>query len=112
MFIAFIPFSTALISEYGDQPISEVIYGINISTVLIFTYLQWRNATKEHQLVSADLESKFITRMSRRMIVGIILYLMATAVSFLNTEVSLMLFVLIPIYYLIPTHYYGSTQSA
>jgi uncharacterized membrane protein len=34
MFIAFIPFSTALIGEYGDQQISVIIYGINIITVL------------------------------------------------------------------------------
>lgn len=112
MFIAFVPFSTSLISEYGDQPISEVIYGINITIVLIWTYLQWRYATKEHQLVSTDLDPKFIAKMSRRIILGLILYPMAIGVSFLNTQFGLILFVLIPIYYLIPTHYYGSKWIA
>ena len=111
MFIAFIPFSTALIGEYGDQPISEVIYGINITIVLVWTYLQWRYATKKHQLVNSDLEPKFIAIMSRRIIVGLILYPIAIAVSYLNTQVSLILFILIPIYYLIPPRYYGSKQD-
>lgn len=110
MFIAFIPFSTSLISKYGDQPISEVIYGFNISAVLALTYLQWRYATKEHKLVSTDLDPKFIAKMSRRIIVGLILYLISIAVSLINTQVSLILFVLLPIYYLIPTRYYGAKR--
>jgi uncharacterized membrane protein len=87
MFIAFIPFSTALIGEYGDQQISVIIYGINIIIVVVWAYLQWKYATKEHRLVDSDLDPKFIAIMSRRTIVGIILYAFAIAVSFLNTQV-------------------------
>jgi uncharacterized membrane protein len=66
MFIAFIPFSTALIGAYGDQQISVIIYGIDIIIVLVWTYLQWKYATKEHRLVDTDLNLKFIARKSRR----------------------------------------------
>jgi uncharacterized membrane protein len=106
MFIAFIPFSTALIGAYGDQQISVIIYGINIIIVIVWSYLQWKYATKEHRLVDSDLDPKFITRMSRRIIIGIILYLIAIAVSFLSNQASLIIFVLIPIYYLIPPQYF------
>ena len=41
MFIAFVPFSTALIGEYGDQQISVIIYGINISVVGFWEYVRW-----------------------------------------------------------------------
>ena len=106
MFIAFIPFSTALVGAYGEQQISVIIYGINIIIVLVWSYLQWKYVTKEHHLVDNDLDPKFITKMSRRSIVGMVLYAIATATSFLNTQVSLVLFVLIPIYYLIPPQYF------
>lgn len=106
MSIAFIPFSTDLIGEYGDQPISEIIYGINIIIVIIWAYLLWKHATKEHRLVDSDLDSKFITRMSRRIIVGAIVYMIAIAVSFLSTQASLILFILIPVPYLIPPQYF------
>ena len=56
MFIAFIPFSTALIGSYGDQQISVIIYGINIIIVLFWTYLQWKYATRERHLVDNDLD--------------------------------------------------------
>ena len=106
MFIAFIPFSTALIGTYGNQQISIIIYGINIIIVLFWAYLQWKYATKEHRLVDSDLHPKFITKMSRRIIVGMILYMIAIAVSFLSTQASLILFILIPVYYLIPPQYF------
>jgi uncharacterized membrane protein len=111
MFIAFIPFSTALIGEYGDQQITVVIYGINIIMVLFWAFLQWKYATRKHHLVDSDLHPKFIAKMSRRSIVGLILYVIAIAISFLNTQVSFILFVLIPIYYLIPPRYYGFKQD-
>ena len=107
MFIAFIPFSTALIGAYGDLQISVIIYGINIIIVLVWAYLQWRYATKEHRLADSDLDPKFITRMSRRIIVGAILYMIAIAVSFLSTQASLILFILIPVHYLIPPQYFS-----
>jgi len=106
MFIALIPFSTALIGEYGDQPISEIIYGINIIIVMIWASLQWKHATKGHRLVDSDLDPNFIAKMSRRVYVGQLLYLFAIAISFLNTQVSLLLFMLIPSYYLIPAEFW------
>jgi uncharacterized membrane protein len=106
MFIAFIPFSTALIGAYGDQQISVVIYGINIFIVLVWAYTHWKYATKERRLVDIDLDPKFIATMSRRLIAGMIFYAVAIAFSFLSTQASLVLFVLIPIYYLIPSKYY------
>ena len=71
MFIAFIPFSTALIGQYGDQQISVIIYGINIIIVQTWACLQWKYATKEHRLVDSDLDPKFIVKMSRRLILRI-----------------------------------------
>jgi uncharacterized membrane protein len=111
MFIAFIPFSTALIGAYGDQQISVIIYGINIIIVLVWAYLQWKYATRERHLVDSDLHPKLIAIMSRRLIAGMILYAFAIAVSFLNTQVSLILFILIPIYYLIPAKYFWLRSS-
>lgn len=102
MFIAFIPFSTALLGEYTDQQISGAIYGINIAIAGSWASLQWWYATRGHRLVDSGLDPKFITIMSRRGIIGIIIYLTAAALSFVNTNVSLVFFILIPVFYLIP----------
>jgi uncharacterized membrane protein len=108
MFVAFIPFSTALLGEYYDQQISVVIYGINIAITAFWTYVQWWYAAKDHRLIDLDLDPTFITIMSRRSLIGPIIYLIAVALSFISIQVSLVLFVAIPIYYLVPARKYKS----
>lgn len=102
MFIAFIPFSTALLGEYTDQQISVVVYGINIAMAGFWASIQWWYATKEHRLVDSDLDMNFIKIMSRRGVIGIISYLIAVVLSFASIYVSLVLFMVIPVYYLVP----------
>jgi uncharacterized membrane protein len=101
MFIAFVPFSTTLIGEYGDQQISVIIYGINISVVGFWEYVRWWYATKDHHLGDSDLDPTFITIMSRRFLLAPIIYLIAVAISFVSIQVSLVLFIGTPLYFLI-----------
>jgi uncharacterized membrane protein len=101
MFVAFVPFSTSLIGEYGDQQISVIIYGINISIVGFWEYVLWRYATKDHHLVDSDLDPTFITRVSKRFLLGPTIYLIAVAISFVSTQVSLVLFIATPLYFLV-----------
>jgi uncharacterized membrane protein len=100
MFIAFVPFSTSLIGEYGDQQISVIFYGINISIVGFWEYVRWWYAIKDH-LVDIDLDPTFITIMSRRFLLGPTIYLIAVAISFASTQVSLVLFIATPLYFLV-----------
>lgn len=51
MFIAFIPFSTALLGEYNDQQISVVIYGINIAVAGFWAAVQWWYATRKVRII-------------------------------------------------------------
>jgi uncharacterized membrane protein len=101
MFVAFVPFSTSLIGEYRDQQISVIIYGINISIVGFWEYVRWRYATKDHHLVDSDLDPTFITIMSKRFLLGPTIYLIAVAISFVSTQVSLVLFIATPLYFLV-----------
>jgi uncharacterized membrane protein len=102
MIIAFIPFSTSLLGEYGDQQISVVIYGINIAMAAFGAYVQWWYAARNHRLVDSDLDPVFIKIMSRRGLVGPIIYLIAIGISFISIQVSLILYIAIPLYYLVP----------
>ena len=102
MFIAFIPFSTALLGEYTSQQISVVIYGINIAVAGFWARVQWWYAAKDYRLIDPDLEPTFIRIMSRRGTIGIVIYLIAATLSFVSIIASLVLFIVIPIYYLVP----------
>lgn len=101
MFIAFVPFSTSIIGEYGDQQISVIIYAVNISIIGFWEYIRWKYATKDHQLVDSDLNRTFITKMSRRFLLGPTIYLIAVAISFVSTQLSLVIFIATPLYFLV-----------
>ena len=102
MFIAFIPFSTALLGEYGDQRISVIIYEINLTIAAFWANVRWWYATKDHRLVESNLDLDFIKMMSRKYLVGPIMYLVAIAVSFASIETSYAIYIATPLYYLVP----------
>ncbi len=56
---------------------------------------------KEHRLVDSDLDSRLITLVSRRFLLGPTIYLIAVAISFVSTQVSLVLFIATPLYFLV-----------
>jgi len=101
MFIAFVPFSTSLIGEYGDQQISIIIYAVNIGIIGFLEYIRWRYATKDHQLVNSDLNPTFIIKMSKRFLLGPVIYLIAVAITFVSTQLSLVMFIDTPLYFLV-----------
>ncbi len=102
MFVAFVPFSTALLGKYNDQQISVIIYGINIIIIGSLINVKWWYVTKNHCLIDKNLDSSFVRTMSRRFLVGPIAYLIAVAVSFVSIETSLILYIATPLYYVIP----------
>lgn len=77
-----------------------MIYGINIAVAGFWAAVQWWYATRDHLLIDHSLEPNFITRMSRRGVIDTIIYLTKAAMSFASTTVSLVMFIVIPIYYL------------
>jgi uncharacterized membrane protein len=98
MFIALIPFSTSLLGEYIDQQISVLIYGINLIIALSLNYLHWRYATIKHRLVDSDLDPIFITLVAKRHLIGIIIFMIAIIVSFVNINASIILYLFVPLY--------------
>jgi uncharacterized membrane protein len=102
MFISLIPFSTTLLGEYPDQQISVIIYGINLVILISLNYLHWWYATKDNRLVDSNINREFITIVSRRYLVGIFMIFISIAVSFININASLLMYIGTPLYYLIP----------
>lgn len=102
MFIALIPFSTSLLGEYGNQQISVLIYGMNLIICSFWNYVHWWYATKNHRLIDTNLDSYFIKIESIRYLINICMYVFAILISFININISTLLYIATPIYYLMP----------
>lgn len=102
MFIALIPFSASLLGEFGNQQFAILVYGINLIICSSWNYLHWWYATRNNRLVDKDLDPSFIKRELGRYSISILMYIIAILVAFVNINLSILLFVATPLYYLMP----------
>jgi uncharacterized membrane protein len=98
--ISFVPFPTGLQSAYRHDELAMILYaGTHIvcgSSLLLI----WIYASAGHRLINRRTSSSVIRSMSRRIAFTPILSLCAIPVSFLNIDLSRILFLAIPIAYL------------
>ncbi|GAB3954002.1 TMEM175 family protein [Spirosoma harenae] len=94
MFVSLIPFSAALLSEKKLSKFSVLVYGSNLIAVLLAFYAQWWYATHNHRLIDPKLDNRIVSIVKKRMIIQVGFFFVALAVSYLNTTVSLILFLL------------------
>jgi TMEM175 potassium channel family protein len=102
MCIVFIPFPTALVGEYPQQRVSIVIYGGTLVITGLVLQLLWWYATSENRLVDREIDPQLVQRATRRNLTAPLIYLLAIGVSFLSVQISLIIFILVPVYYIFP----------
>lgn len=103
MFVALIPFTASLLSEKKLNQFSVFMYGINITAVLTAFYIQWWYATCRHRLIHAKLDARIVQDVKKRMIIQLIAFAIAMAISYLSPTISILLFLLIQLSYLFVT---------
>lgn len=99
MFVALVPFTTTLLSDFGNTALGEVIFALNLFILgLLFIFI-WIHATRYHRLIDDDLDDAAIAGMTKRLLVLPAAPLAVLIVSpFLPSYASL-LYVLMPILY-------------
>ena len=95
MVTCLLPFSTSLIGEYRDQEIAILVYGGNSIIIASLLYIQWWYATTRGRLVDENLNPVVKTASSRRLLFGIIVYLITIGVSFVYIQLCVFLFAII-----------------
>jgi uncharacterized membrane protein len=102
MCVAFVPFSAALIGEYRHEQIAVIIYGVNLIVVGACLYLHYWYATQNYRLVDADLPQQQVEATKRRILMAPIICLAAIGLSFISTTLSIILYLVLPIPYILP----------
>lgn len=99
--VALLPFSTALLSANPDLFIALAIYGSNLILIGLALYWHWIYAIGNN-LVKKET-SKFIIRYAvLRCITAPFFYVFAIIIALLNPGISLIIFAIIPLLYIIP----------
>lgn len=99
MAIAFIPFSTSLIADYPHEVLAILIYGTNVMLAGVALLVHWKYASGPGKLVLQPIDRRLSAIMSRRILLGIGYYAVATLLAFVSPIVSVILFAGLPLPY-------------
>ena len=97
-----VPFSTAFLAENVTTVAAVVLYGLNLSLAALALLAHWRYAMARPALVESPPAASAIRQQSRRILVGPLLYLLGMLLAPLNTWLSIGLYLLVPVYYVLP----------
>jgi uncharacterized membrane protein len=101
MCVAFLPFSAALLSEYGASRNAVLVYGGNLLLAGLFLDQGWHHAVRRN-LLGRELSPEACRGISRRTRGGFLVYLVSTLLAFADPRLSLLGFIVVPIAYIRP----------
>ncbi len=106
LFVAFIPFSTAVLGEHlrersHDANVAAIFYSGTFVVTAIFYNLLWQVAARGHRLI-VEGSRDAADEVTRRFRPGVPLYVIATALAFWNVGASIAANGAIAAFYLLP----------
>ena len=107
MCVAFIPFPTAVLSEFFEGTAAEratagALYSGTLLLTAIFFTLLWLYATGSHRLLDERLDPVLVRGMTRRYMLGTFFYLLAFLLAFVSLTASLALILILALIFILP----------
>ena len=88
-----LPFSASLLGEYSQQQVSIFVFGANSIMIASLVCIQWWYALSHYStLVHENLDPIIKTTSLRRLLFGIVVYLIAICISFVDVRLSIYFF--------------------
>jgi uncharacterized membrane protein len=101
-FVALVPFSTALFAKFYLDEIAIIVYGSNLIMIGLIMYVQWLYATRNHRLIDKELPLNVIRFAKIRSIFPPIMYSIALLMGMINFKISMVIFTVVPLLYILP----------
>lgn len=98
MFIALVPFSTSLVSSFGQYELSQIIFDLNIFVIGSLFYINWNYAVKKGYISEKAIQYEKPLKKSN--LFTPLIALIAIGLSFINPHLSSAVFLFIPVIYL------------
>jgi uncharacterized membrane protein len=95
MAVAFLPFPSALLGEYGDQQLVVAIYGGSMAVTRLLLSAVWWYASIGRRLIASDLDPGLIRAHHVRGVVIPLIFLISIGISFISVRVAIYSWVLL-----------------
>ena len=106
LFIAFLPFATAVLAEAFhqrvDQDIAAAFYGSTLTVIGLFVNFMWRYCSRNPELLSHTITPEQIKAIGKHYALGPIGYAVAALSAFISPWVSISIFIGLNVFFLWP----------
>lgn len=102
MVVCLVPFSTRFLAEYTLQWYAIMLYGINLSLCNLTLYIQWSYGIKKASLMERELPGEVRKEARKLFLLSPVVYTVAILLSFYVPVLSIVIYVLTPLLYLLP----------
>lgn len=102
MIVCLVPFSTRLLAHDKLQWYAIMVYGLNLSLCNLTLYSQWLYGINKPDLMTRELPNEVRREAKALFLISPVVYSIAFAVSFWKPQISIAIFVVTPILYLLP----------
>jgi uncharacterized membrane protein len=106
MCVAFIPFPTALLSEYirdeAHRTTAVAVYSGTLAMNAVFFTLLWLYAATNNRLIDRSVDPSLLRAMTRRYVLGMVFYILAFVLTFVSSAASLALIVILALLFILP----------
>ena len=103
MCVAFVPFPTALIGSYSHLQPVVIFYGFSLTGLGVAYNALWFYVVRQYVSGEGLMHQKEIQTASRWTLGYPVSYAIATALALFSTRLSIVLYTLIPLFYLFPS---------
>jgi uncharacterized membrane protein len=108
MFIAFLPFPTAVLAEAlhsrADEPLATAFYGGTLAVIGVLVVIMWAYAAHDHRLLSNKMSREEAKNHGRRLLVGPLGYVVASLTALVAPWLALMFYVALNVFFLWPRY--------
>ncbi len=105
MFIALIPFSTALLAEYIGRSEARTAALVYIGTYILadcFFNLMWWSARSKFRLIDKNINPQLLKVLSREHTIALVSYLAAFVIAFFSPVAGLIPFIFLTVLFVLP----------
>jgi uncharacterized membrane protein len=97
MSIAFLPFSTSLISRYGDQSLAVIFYALNLVVIGVFFMLLWLHAVYRGRLIDPATPHAVVRQATLRLAIVPVVFLASVPLALFSPNGAKFVWLLIPV---------------